>query len=39
VLALNEALVVLARSLIAFFTLFIFARLLGKQEISQLSFF
>lgn len=38
-LALNEALVVLARSLIAFFTLFIFARLLGKQEISQLSFF
>lgn len=38
-LILNEALVVLARSLIGFFTLFIFARLLGKQEISQLSFF
>jgi uncharacterized membrane protein YcaP (DUF421 family) len=36
---LNEALVVVVRSLIAFFTLFIFARLLGKQEISQLSFF
>jgi len=39
VLALNEALVVVVRSLIGFFTLFIFARLLGKQEISQLSFF
>ncbi len=38
-LILNEALVVMARSLIGFFTLFIFARLLGKQEISQLSFF
>ncbi len=38
-LTLNEALVVLVRSLIGFFTLFVFARLLGKQEISQLSFF
>ncbi len=38
-LSLNEALVVLVRSLIGFFTLFVFARLLGKQEISQLSFF
>ncbi len=38
-LRLNEALVVLIRSLIGFFTLFVFARLLGKQEISQLSFF
>jgi len=39
VLRLNEALVVVVRSLIGFFTLFVFARLLGKQEISQLSFF
>lgn len=38
-LTLNEALVVLVRSLIGFFTLFVFSRLLGKQEISQLSFF
>lgn len=38
-MTLNEALVVVVRSLIGFFTLFIFARLLGKQEISQLSFF
>ncbi len=38
-LTLNEALVVLVRSLVGFFTLFVFARLLGKQEISQLSFF
>jgi uncharacterized membrane protein YcaP (DUF421 family) len=35
----NEALVVLARSIIAFVTLFIFARLLGKQQVSQLTFF
>lgn len=39
VVILNEALVVLSRSIIAFFTLFIFARLLGKQQISQLTFF
>lgn len=38
-LKLNEALVVLGRSLISFFTLLIFARVLGKQELSQLSFF
>lgn len=36
---MNEALVVLARSIIAFATLFIFARLLGKQQVSQLTFF
>lgn len=36
---MNEALVVLVRSFIAFFTLLIFARLLGKQQISQLTFF
>ncbi|HQE24280.1 MAG: DUF421 domain-containing protein [Syntrophomonadaceae bacterium] len=36
---MNEALVVLARSIIAFVTLFIFARLLGKQQVSQLTFF
>jgi uncharacterized membrane protein YcaP (DUF421 family) len=39
VFTLNEALVVLVRSLIAFFTLLIFARMLGKQQISQLTFF
>jgi uncharacterized membrane protein YcaP (DUF421 family) len=38
-LALNEALVVVVRSLIGFFTLLIFARMLGKQQISQLTFF
>lgn len=36
---MNEALVVLARSIVAFSTLFIFARLLGKQQVSQLTFF
>ncbi len=36
---LNEALVVMVRGIIAFFTLVIFARLLGKQQISQLTFF
>ncbi len=39
VFTLNEALVVLVRSIIAFFTLLIFARMLGKQQISQLTFF
>lgn len=39
VFALNEALVVLIRSIIAFLTLLIFARMLGKQQISQLTFF
>lgn len=36
---LNEGIVVVVRGLIAFFTLLIFARLLGKQQISQLTFF
>lgn len=39
VLILNEGLVVFVRSIISFFTLLIFARLLGKQQISQLTFF
>ena len=36
---LNEALIVLVRGIIGFFTLLIFARVLGKQQISQLTFF
>lgn len=36
---MNEGLVVLVRSIIAFFTLLIIARGLGKQQISQLTFF
>lgn len=36
---MNEAVVVLVRSLIAFFTLLVFARILGKQQITQLTFF
>jgi uncharacterized membrane protein YcaP (DUF421 family) len=36
---LNEALVVFVRGLISFATLLIFARFLGKQQISQLTFF
>jgi uncharacterized membrane protein YcaP (DUF421 family) len=36
---LSEALVVVVRSIIAFFTLLIFAKILGKQQISQLTFF
>ncbi|EJO5347847.1 DUF421 domain-containing protein [Clostridium botulinum] len=36
---MNEALVVLVRALIGFFTLLIFGRILGKQQISQLTFF
>ncbi len=36
---MNEVLVVIVRSLIAFFTLLIFTRILGKQEVSQLTFF
>jgi len=35
----NEPAIALIRSLIAFFTLFIFSRLLGKQQIAQLTFF
>lgn len=36
---MNEGLVVLIRGIIAFFTLLIFTRILGKQQISQLTFF
>lgn len=36
---MNEGLVVLIRSIIGFFTLLIFAKILGKQQISQLAFF
>lgn len=36
---MNDTLVVIVRAIIAFFTLLIFARLLGKQTISQLTFF
>lgn len=36
---MNEAVVVVVRSLIGFFTLLFFARLLGKQQLSQLTFF
>jgi len=36
---LNEGLVVLVRSIISFFTLLIFAKVLGKEQISQLTFF
>lgn len=36
---MNEGIVVLVRSIIGFFTLLIMARILGKQQISQLTFF
>ncbi len=36
---MNEGLIVLARGIIGFFTLLIFTRILGKQQISQLTFF
>lgn len=36
---MNEGLVVVVRSVIGFFSLLIFARLLGRQQISQLTFF
>lgn len=36
---MNEGLVVFVRSIIGFFTLLIFAKILGKQQISQLAFF
>ncbi|MDT8900705.1 DUF421 domain-containing protein [Anaeroselena agilis] len=36
---MNEALVEMVRGLIGFFSLLIFARLLGKQQVSQLTFF
>jgi len=35
----NETLIVIVRSLIGFFSLFIFTRILGKQQMSQLTFF
>jgi uncharacterized membrane protein YcaP (DUF421 family) len=36
---MNEALIVLVRGIIGFFTLLIFTRMLGKQQVSQLTFF
>lgn len=36
---MNETLVVIVRGIIGFFSLLIFARMLGKQQISQLTFF
>ncbi|NLL73383.1 MAG: DUF421 domain-containing protein [Clostridiales bacterium] len=36
---MNESLVIVVRAIISFFTLLIFARLLGKEQISQLSYF
>lgn len=36
---MNEALIVVVRGIISFFSLLIFARILGKQQISQLTFF
>lgn len=36
---MNEALVVMVRAIISYFTLLIFARILGKEQISQLTFF
>jgi uncharacterized membrane protein YcaP (DUF421 family) len=36
---LSEGLVVFVRSIIGFFTLLIFARIIGKEQISQLTFF
>ncbi|HEY8891326.1 MAG TPA: DUF421 domain-containing protein [Clostridium sp.] len=36
---MNEGLMVLVRGIIGFFTLLIFTRILGKQQVSQLTFF
>jgi uncharacterized membrane protein YcaP (DUF421 family) len=36
---INEGLVVLVRGLISFFTLLIYTRILGKQQVTQLTFF
>ena len=36
---MNEGLVAMTRAIIAFFSILIFARVLGKQQISQLTFF
>jgi uncharacterized membrane protein YcaP (DUF421 family) len=37
--ALNEGLVVFVRAIIGFFSLLIFARMIGKEQISQMTFF
>jgi len=37
--SMNEGLIVLVRGIIGFFTLLIFTRILGKQQVSQLTFF
>jgi uncharacterized membrane protein YcaP (DUF421 family) len=39
VIVLNEGIVVVVRGIIAFFSLLIFTRLLGKQQVSQLTLF
>jgi len=39
VVLLNETLVVIVRGIIGFFTLLIFTRLLGKEQVGQLTFF
>lgn len=39
VIDLNESLVVLVRGFISFFSLLIFTRILGKQQVSQITFF
>ncbi len=36
---MNEAVQIILRSVVAFFTLLIFTRILGKQQVSQLTFF
>ena len=36
---MNEGLIVLVRGIIGFFTLLIFTRIMGKQQVSQLTFF
>lgn len=36
---MNEGLVVCVRAIISFFTLLIFTRILGKEQISQLTYF
>lgn len=38
-LSVNEGLVVIVRAIISFFSLLIFAKILGKEQISQLTFF
>ncbi|NLW56274.1 MAG: DUF421 domain-containing protein, partial [Firmicutes bacterium] len=36
---MNETVIVIVRGLIGFFSLFLFTRILGKQQMSQLTFF